>query len=62
MNLSQIYLTRKQKFFCYVANADENDPIREVTFEDRLKLIQHRPRRVGRPKSKWAETEMIRLL
>ena len=60
--LSQIYLERKQKFYCQVALADDNDPIRTVTFQGNTTMpIQHYPRRWGRPKVKWAHTEAKRL-
>ena len=56
--LSQVYTERKQLFLDKVAMADESDPIRRITFQDNsMEPIIHRPRRVGRPKAKWATEE-----
>ena len=60
--LSQVYLNRKQGFYCQVASVPGNDPTRMVTFEHgTTKPIQHLPRRRGRPKVKWAHTEAKRI-
>ena len=56
--LSHIYLDRKQRFFCQVATAHQNDPIRSITFQGNTTQPRvHHPRRIGRPKIKWAHTE-----
>ena len=60
--LSSIYLERKQRFFCQVCNAPGHDPLRGTTFQaNTTKPLEHRPRRRGRPKIKWAHTEAKRL-
>ena len=60
--LSNIYLERKQQFYCQVATANQDDPVRLATFrEGTLITHEHRPRRRGRPKIKWAHTEAKRL-
>ena len=56
--LSNIYLARKQQLYCQVATAPIDDPIRRVSFEGpTTKPMTHHPRRIGRPKVKWAHTE-----
>ena len=56
--LSRMYLERKQKFFCKVTMAEPLDPVRTVTFEPgAIACITHHPRRMGRPKRKWAQVE-----
>ena len=60
--LSQIYLLRKQQFSCRVATAEDDDPIRTVTCQDnttRPRIFE--PRRIGRPKVRWAHTEAKKL-
>ena len=60
--LSEIYLERKQKFFCKVATAGNTDPIRTITFQNQWAMPrEHLPRRTGRPKHKWANEECKRL-
>ena len=55
--LSNIYLARKQQFYCQVATASIDDPIKRVSFEPTTKPMTHHPRRIGRPRVKWAHTE-----
>ena len=60
--LSNIYLERKQRFYCQVATANQDDPVRLATFrEGTLITHDHRPRTRGRPKIKWAHTEAKKL-
>ena len=60
--LSNIYLERKQRFFCQVATAAPSDPLRRATFQGITHMPAiHRPRRRGRPKVKWAHTEAKKL-
>ena len=60
--LSKIYLERKQLFYCKVATAHEEDPIKTITFQQNTLTPRiHVPRRVGRPKTKWASSEGRRL-
>ena len=56
--LSQIYLERKQQFFMKVVRAEAKDPTRAIVFlGGSMKTRTHLPRRVGRPKAKWAREE-----
>ena len=60
--LSNIYLERKQRFYCQVAMANQDDPVRLATFRAGTVIPQvHLPRRRGRPKIKWAHTEAKKL-
>ena len=53
--LSSIYLDRKHAFFTKIVLAESNEPTRRITFVDELAQRRtHVPRRVGRPKAKWA--------
>ena len=40
---------------------DVDNPIRAITFADGMKPRLHLPRRVGRPKAKWANAELERM-
>ena len=45
-----------------MATAEENDPIRTITFRSQWATPrEHLPRRTGRPKHKWANEEGKRL-
>ena len=60
--LSHIFLERKQTFFCKVMKADQTDPVRTITFVGGgARPREHYPRRVGRPKHKWAIQESERI-
>ena len=60
--LSQVFLNRKMQFFCQVICREDRDPIRYISFMPGTILQRLRlPRRVGRPKSKWAQTEVERV-
>jgi len=60
--LSEIFLERKQRFFCKVLSADTSDPIRQMAFKDNTTTVwDYYPKRVGRPKKKWATSELHRL-
>ena len=60
--LSETYLHRKDKFFCKVLTEEDCNPIRETTLlAGRAKPRIYFPRRVGRPKIKWAPSELKRI-
>ena len=60
--LIQVYLQRKQLCLDKEVMANGKDPIRSITFTDKGVLPRlHLPRRVGRPKAKWANEECKRL-
>ena len=62
MPLSEIHLKRKQAFFCKVLTAANNDAVKKITFQSgTLQVNQYMPRRVGRPKQRWAQTELARI-
>jgi hypothetical protein len=56
-SLSQIYLIRKARFFLQIAQTSPTNPLHSITFEPgSLAPRVHFPKRVGRPKAKWAHS------
>ena len=55
-------MERKQQFFCKVITAAATDPVRTITFRDEwARPRELLPRRVGRPKHRWALKENQRM-
>ena len=60
--LSEQYLRRKMVHFCRRVVYEPDNPVRTVTFQgDGIEPRIHHPRRIGRPKKKWANTELEKI-